>query len=318
MLKFKQLLYQKLLGISPSVTKFENRHFFLGNHPTQIHLETIGAIFIEGYRQALVSNSFDDLIPKLNSIEPDFQGFAFEGAAMALALLDHLVPWSSNRCRDFLCTYGSDHKYMIHVGIGWAVARLHIDLNRFLVTTDPLLGWLVVDGYGFHEGYFYGDRYLLGDIYPKKLNSHQKKVFDQGLGRSLWFRECADPERISNTIERCEVQRHGDLWRGIGLACAYAGGVDRSALNKLLQIAKTYRSQLAQGAAFAAKARQRAGNLTPHTELACNIFCNLSSERVAEIVDLALENLSPCESEPLYESWQCRIQCLLVLKEVSI
>ena len=59
---------------------------------------------------------------------------------------------------------------------------------------------------------------------------------------------------------------------GVGLACAYAGGVDREAIEALLTSARAYRAPLAQGAAFAAKARERAGIPASHTDLACRII----------------------------------------------
>jgi hypothetical protein len=54
---------------------------------------------------------------------------------------------------------------MAHVGIGWAIARLPWLRRRIeqpLNRLDSLLRWLAVDGYGFHEGYFYWPDYVEG------------------------------------------------------------------------------------------------------------------------------------------------------------
>ena len=51
---------------------------------------------------------------------------------------------------------------MMHVGLGWALARLRRSVTPYLAQLDPLLGWLAVDGYGFHEGYFDWPRYVEG------------------------------------------------------------------------------------------------------------------------------------------------------------
>ncbi len=67
---------------------------------------------------------------------------------------------------------------------------------------DPLLGWLVVDGFGFHEGYFHWRRQLDPAAVRPPLSLYGKKAFDQGLGRSLWFVEGTDIHRISSRIAR--------------------------------------------------------------------------------------------------------------------
>jgi hypothetical protein len=109
------------------------------------------------------------------------------------------------------------------------------------------------------------------------------------------------------------------LWSGIGLACAYAGGVDGEAIQVLVAASKKYRPQLAQGAAFAAKTRQLAGNPAGHTELACQIICNVSAENAAQITDAALMDLPGEDAQPAYEVWRHRIQtCCAELTGVAL
>jgi hypothetical protein len=69
--------------------------------------------------------------------------------------------------------------------------------------------------------------------------------------------------------------------------------------------------QFAQGIAFAAEARRRAGNLAPQTELACKTVWGLDAARVSQIVVGVSEGL-PRDigdtAEPAYEVWRRRIQ----------
>ena len=191
---------------------------------------------------------------------------------------------------------------MVHVGAGWALAQLpglrHIRAYR------SLLGWLVIDGYGFHRGYFQWPRYVVEQKRPKRLSPYGNRVFDQGLGRSLWFVDGADVNRIPVTIAAFDPARQPDLWSGIGLACTYAGGVDAVAIKALQRAAGPYSPQLAQGAAFAAKARQRAGNQVEYTDLACRIFCELSADAAAAITDEALKDLPIDGARPAYQVWR--------------
>lgn len=177
-----------------------------------------------------------------------------------------------------------------------------------LVKPHPLLRWLEFDGYGFHEGFFHWRKYIRDLTPPRKLKGYAARVFDQGLGRSMWFVEGADVERIATTIDSFPATRRADLWSGVGLACAYAGGADRAAITHLQRRACCYKAQLAQGVAFAAKTRLRAGNLTSNTETVSNILCGRSAEDAASITDAMLAGLSDTESLPAYEVWRQRIQ----------
>jgi hypothetical protein len=249
------------------------------------------------------------LSKQIDSTTPnELQGFAYEGAAMALTLLDFLSPWNRNRFKRFVEGAGSHHIYMVHVGAGWAWARLHRNVDKALAPLDPLLGWLAMDGYGFHEAYFHWPKTVTQRIVPRRLSGYAAHVFDQGVGRCLWFVKGAEVERIADTINGFPVERRADLWSGVGLAAAYAGGVEETALNRLAELGSDFQTQLAQGVAFAAKARELANNPTPHTALACKIFCATGVEEAARVTDDALIDLPYQGAEPAYEVWRQRIQ----------
>ena len=124
----------------------------------------------------------------------------------------------------------------------------------------------------------------------------------------MWFVKCADVESIADTISLFPQDRQTDLWSGVGLACAYAGGIKRADIEAMKIASGSFSLQLAQGAAFAAKARDRAGNPAPHTELACRILCGVSGEDAAKITELAHEGLGGDGFEPAYEMWRRRVQ----------
>ena len=248
------------------------------------------------------------------SIDKEDHGFAFEGAAMALALLDQITPWNRNRWRSLLDGAGQRHRYMVHVGAGWALARFSWNFKRAFPRYDPLLRWLVVEGYGFHEGFFHGDRCVRAKRRPPRLSGYARRAFDQGLGRCLWFIEGADGPRISATIKHLGIERAADLWSGIGLACAYAGGLEADQIEALRVAAEDYAPHLAQGAAFGAKARQRALIPTAHTEQACRILCRMSAKEAAQVTDTLLADLPPDDAVPSFEAWRQRIRIHLTRK----
>jgi hypothetical protein len=252
------------------------------------------------------------------------RGFAFEGAAMGFALLDRISLVGPGRIGRFLSGAGGAHAYMVHVGIGWLWARLRVGIEHQQRRLDPLLGWLAFDGWGFHEGFFHWSKYIGGQLAPRQLKGYARRVFDQGLGRSFWFVNGGNVELISESIGVFGGERQDDLWSGIGLAASYAGGAKEHELEILRDLGGSHRSALAQGAAFAAKARERAGNLTDYTEMATGALCGCSALEAAKICDVTLENLpigkedplsatiaskgGEGEKQPAYEIWRQRIQ----------
>jgi hypothetical protein len=297
-----------LLGLSREKTSYARRGFRGATEQMRARLERVGTVFLLGYHAALEHGASEMLAPELNAVDLEGRGFAFEGAAMGLALLDFLTPWRRNRIGKFLRGAGGPHAYMVHVGVGWVWARASFGFRRWHKKLDPLLGWLAFDGWGFHEGFFHWPRYIAGQPAPKKLSGYERRVFDQGLGRSFWFVNGGNVELIAQTVSSFPAERQADLWSGIGLAATYAGIVSETLLGELRDKAGRFQPQLAQGAAFAAKARQRAGNLTDYTSLATKILCGLTAENAARITDAALENLPADSDVPAYEIWRCRIQ----------
>ena len=301
-------LRERVLGISAEEASFRRRGFRGGDDRAREHLERIGRVFLHGYHAALEDDRPDRLAAALDRIEPERRGFAYEGAGMGLFLLDLLTPWRRDRLGGFLAGSGAPHAYMVHVGAGWALAQLRRGVDHVLASLDPLLGWLAVDGYGFHHGYFRWPEAVERQRIPQKLSGYARRVFDQGLGRSLWFVEGTVVAWIAATIGRFPRSRHADLWSGVGLACAYAGGVDRTAVETLCALAGPHHSHLAQGVAFAAQARERAGNRAPYTDWACRIVCGMPAEDAARLTDVALRDLPADGVLPAYEVWRQRIQ----------
>jgi len=299
---------KRFLGLAPDEASFARRGFLATEEKARQRLEQIGITFLTGYHAALEETNIISLAQRLTNVEAELRGFAFEGAAMGLALLDCLTPWRKDRWHTFTERLAQSHIYMMHVGLGWALARLRRTVTPYLAKLDPLLGWLVVDGYGFHEGYFNWPRYVEQQTIPIQLNGYERRVFDQGLGRSIWFVKGADVAAVASAIGNFPSARRDDLWSGVGLACAYAGGCGRTAIESLRTAAYAHLPAFAQGVAFAAKTRQRAANLTPHTDRVCRVICGRSAEELAAITDAALQGLREENGLPAYEAWRRRIQ----------
>jgi hypothetical protein len=297
------LLLNKLLSIDPREVTFARRGFSGVKPEIRNRLEHVGTIFLLGYHAALQENEPETLSHRLEQVASEYRGFAYEGAAMGLALRDSIAPGSS-RLPEFIAGAGKRHVYMLHVGAGWAYARvpwLRWRIETVLRKFDPVLRWLVLDGYGFHQGYFHFNQPLNSAV--DRLSADARHVFYQGFGRSLWFVHGCDFHQIAKTISGFPMVYQGDAWSGIGLACAYAGGAPTAEMENAISFAGCFTSALAQGAAFAAKARQLAGNQTPHTEQACAVLAGINAEPAALQCDRALVRVNRDSSSP-YQQWR--------------
>ena len=298
-----------LFGLSVAEADFEVRGFERSDDTKRRRLEDVGRAFITGYHAQLAHRGMAELTTAIAEVRDEERGFAVEGAAMAATILDALWPWRRGRFAELL-RHRDEYRYLIHVGAGWAWARLRLNPSRRLRTLDPLLGWLAIDGYGFHEGYFHWQRYASG-ARSRALTGYQQRVFDQGLGRSMWFIFGAIPNEIAGAIVALARERHSDLWSGVGLAATYAGGASAEELGALVALAGEHHASLAQGAAFGAAARAHGGLVPPHTETACRALTARSAFDAATVTTEARQDLTDDGDLPAFEVWRARIRTRL-------
>lgn len=306
-------LRRRILTPDISETFVSTRGFHDNGPEAREVLETVGASFLTGLSSAAGARAVADVDVDLAELPVRYKGFAYEGAGMGFALVDALSPGRPWRSAQFVNGPGNPHVYMAYVGIGWAMARLPRLLwgRASAAATDPLLRWLVLDGYGFHQAYFRTDEYVFGrrpvDAFPWPRGGpagYAARVVDQGIGRAMWFVAGADPALLADLIDAFPAARHQDLYSGAGLAATYAGGVDEARLRTLRLRAGVHAPFVAQASAFAAQARVRAGLLVPHNETATQVLCGMSAAEAARVTDELLPDGASSGGLPAYEVWR--------------
>jgi len=307
-------LRSRLLTPSMNETKLATRGFHEKSPEARDLLETVGASFLTGYAHAAAASTTADAEAGLATVPPRFRGFAYEGAAMGMAVRDGLPVGGTRHVERFLQGEAVRHVYMVYVGVGWAMARVPRFRWSKMYTADPLLRWLVLDGYGFHQAYFRTGKYV-GQQYQEpnfpwpgpEWSWYADRVIDQGIGRAMWFVNGTDADRVSAMIESFGEERHADLYAGAGLAATYAGGADRAELERFAERAGKHRRWVAQGSAFAATARLDAGLENDHTVLATEVLCGTSLHQAQLACQETLPDPCVDGEVPAYELWRCRI-----------
>jgi hypothetical protein len=144
--------------------------------------------------------------------------FAFEGLGRSLALhhpatLPSL--WPALR---------RPEATLVAIGVGWA----NEERRREIPVPDRHLAD-AADGRGFQRALFHA--YALG--HPRRFLHPAQPDFDRGVGRGIYFALGARPALLAPAVARFPHERREALWRGVGVALAFTGGVDRSAKRSL-------------------------------------------------------------------------------------
>jgi enediyne biosynthesis protein E3 len=289
---------------------FGIRRFRLSAGPQRETLETASIAFVTGFNAA-ISSSPAGLAASLSELAELQRGHALEGAGMAVTVLDLLTLGRGRRLRALLAGPGRGHPHLVLAGAGRGYASLRRRPSRLVRSmppdraTHPALRWLAWDGYGFQRGFFASDQAIGQQRVPRRLTAEQQALFDQGIGRALWFHECADPDGVSLRIAEFEPSRRPYLWSGAGLAATYTGGADVADLGRLATLAGEYRADLACGSALACAARTHAGLVPGHTGAAAHALTGALEDEASGWVATGLDLLGQQSASPGgYLSWR--------------
>ena len=251
-----------------------------------------------------------DIPAYLVNVDAEFRSVAYEGIAMRAAMKDFsnrtLYAWSA-----FLDVSHLVYQSHICIGLGWAIAKQRLTSLDILSDLTSLMLFRVADGHGFYDGMFKLSGTQQAAERPSIIHHSYDKAYDQGIGRSLWYSCKGDIRKIQQYVNAFAVGRHADLWRGIGLACAFVGGHTVPMLQMLYNSAAQYRIQLAIGSALVTRARIQTNTLNNSLEQICQCWCNLQAHQIMSITEAAGEkNVSD------YRVWLAHIE--KALAEVSV
>ncbi|MEO3809938.1 DUF1702 family protein [Sphaerisporangium sp. B11E5] len=269
-------------------------------------LESVVVSFATGYNAGLGGppGGID-----LSHLAPELRGFAYEGAAMSLGILDLMTLGGGRRVREFLDGPAAPYVHLAHVGAGWSFCRMHVRPWVGVRAAQPLFRWLAWDGWGFHQAFFRARAVVERHHVERAARGAVRPIRDQGVGRALWFYTGAEPEVVGEVIGGFPPGRRPDLWAGIGLAAAYTGAQPPERLVELLGHAGDHAPHVAQGAAFAAKAHEHSGIVPERTAAAVEALTGADVATAARWTDDSLAAVRHLPDDPgTYEAWRAGIR----------
>lgn len=257
--------------------------------------DKLSGVFFRFLGQAIKGEDPSELVRRVNDLELRWRPVAAEGAAMGVAVLD-VVLKKKNRWSQFQQQIGR-YAPSLYLGRGMAIGLLKPRCQFHQDVHESMFTWLLVDGMGFAQGFLHQLNKLGKSQGPLPLHdcdaqTHQS-VFDQGLGRFLWFNHGHELPVLVNVISKQEKNRRADLWSGVGVASTFLGLVDKENMQYLKQEAGIYAADLAVGATLACRARLADGCHLPHLEDVIETLCGVTAEECLELSEQMMDRLSP-------------------------
>lgn len=242
-------------------------------------------------------------------------GAFMEGEAMGLAISDRLFSWCEAGWQKLRDANLSKHPYEMHTGFGMGLGVLGINpdsLFERMQRKQTVWHWFAIDGFGFQQTLCDPEKYLKRQSRPQfqRMPAYAARVFDQGLGRSLWFLCKGDVSAIAEVIVSFGEHRRSDLWVGTGVAAAHTGGTSSDDLRALVEHSGVHKSYLAMGAAIAAHVRSVAKTNAGVTDDVCRILVGMNAEKASGLVQAAHVQITGHDPLAAHENWQ---QCILQL-----
>jgi hypothetical protein len=250
----------------------------------------IQSIFIDSKEKGLSITKLNELNASLLTTNPEFISLGYEAAAMGVALKSIEQTNSLKIWDDFYQNYGKNHASQVHVGLGWALSELNSDLSSYLVAFDPFLKYRVIDGYAYYDAKFKRRQAVRMQQIPEKLDSLDTRAYNQGLGRCFWYNTQAEVEKLNRMINIFPKDRHYDMWRGVGVAVAYVGGIENLVLKELIKASNEHSLAFKCGIAIAIQTRTKANAIVDDTEGICKFIFNSNTKTITEKLNQPQEN----------------------------
>ncbi|MBK9271860.1 MAG: DUF1702 family protein [Saprospiraceae bacterium] len=248
------------------------------NHNTQNIAQNIEYIQNLFLMVAYHINKYATLIDIINFLDEDhhdFHSLSYESASSEIAYQDLKAGLALKNYSEFYLKKCQLHPFHMQIGLGWALAKSNTPPDLFTLDLPLHSQQMVLDGYGYYHSLFKERKFIQNACIPEEIKGIQLKGYDQGIGRRLWHISKGNLQILNAKISLFTESRHSDLWRGVGIACGYVGGTEKSILKELTNQSGNYIVSLSAGIAIAAYSRIKSETVIPSVVMACEVVCGI-------------------------------------------
>jgi hypothetical protein len=236
-------------------------------------MECVQKTFLGVQSYMLKEHQLEEVIAFLDAEPPEFRSVAYESASMEIASLDLSNGNGLSNWKNFYHRSAKAHTFHMDIGLGWAFAKKERSPVPYFESLQSVISCMVYDGIGYYNGLFNGRRTVKSQLIPGDIDQQTLPGFDQGLGRRLWYISKGNIDQLIQLIKPFPLSRHADLWRGVGIACGYVGGNDKTNLEQLVNHSAEFKDQFCNGITLAAISRHASDSITKDIEVAYEIIC---------------------------------------------
>ncbi|GIQ71468.1 DUF1702 family protein [Xylanibacillus composti] len=288
------------------------------NQPFVQKFQTILSAFLDGYHAVLQNDPNVSEIKQMLDQRYDtyYRGFAYEGLGMGLGARTLFRPSEKASLEANFQAYSPNYLYQYYVGLGWWLSIRYgyrsSGYRRFLRMLDPFHGPIVYDGVGFRAGLLQRLSFARLARHFSRLGHVGERVCYQGWGRSLWFQQQFQLDKVLYELERLPTPQRTDAISGVGLAAAYSCFDDVPWVKGLSELVpREWRAAFGQGLSFGWQARKLQ---TPHFDEYVSGFVPAVSETVfvsQQAVESVKRQLFVRQANPRYVDWLDKVrQCM--------
>ena len=258
--------------------------------------------FHSGKDLALENHDSDSLIKELIEVKSNFPSVVFEGAASGIANKIFSEGQDLQLWLDFANKIDKAHQAQAFVGLGWTLAENAILPNSIFEKIQPIRYGRILDGYGYYHGLLRRRIFVKGAKQPEHISELELQAFDQGIGRGIWYTSKGDLNLLEQMLSAFDEKRIPALWRGIGVASFYVGGLDERLSKTLLELSEEYKASFLTGAALAAMGKSLNENISSADKITFEAI-EMNTEKLAELALEAEKKFASSCSKDAYFEW---------------
>jgi flavin-dependent dehydrogenase len=218
------------------------------SRPNNVNLKRVEQIFLTVQREVDNYEKIKDLNCFLENYHPDFRSIAYESASFAIGLKDLKENNNLENWIQFLTNASNVNLKHVEIGLGWSFAAINENpLKHDYLAKNEFLLDMVMSGVGYYHALYKQKKTLTHFEIWEHLDAQKTAAYDQGIGRRIWYHCESELQEAQELIDKFPECRRADLWRGVGLACGYVGGLSTDHLNRLEKFEEHYSIYLKSG-----------------------------------------------------------------------